>query len=330
MFGSRLCKRMVSHHLRSNPQENMFLELKGSIALRQTSDRSSVVEPPREQSAQELSIAKPRVMPKQEVHALLDNIAYKRKYQNCSVVGNDSSMRKSELGEMVDAVDSVYRMNFAPVKDYTIDIGTKTHTECLNPQKFRYHQVNNNDWKTDNAAKPRIMVVGDTKGGDVSDGNDGPCIERSPGGSCIKRLESNHGRVLGMDFAIQSLTEELLATVQSGIGEADGVPTTGLYCLVLALMECSHVDVYGMGVGTINHKDLDDLEYFKDPMFQGWDSRHNAEAERALLRILASRVWTTNLVSYFGELRWHNPLKVQIRNEELLSRGPCTSGINCQ
>mmetsp|Transcript_10193 Transcript_10193/g.28845 ORF Transcript_10193/g.28845 Transcript_10193/m.28845 type:complete len:95 (-) Transcript_10193:617-901(-) len=94
-------------------------------------------------------------------------------------------------------------------------------------------------------------------------------------------------------------------------------------------MECSHVDVYGMGVGTINHNDLSDLEYFKDPAFQGWDERHNAEAERALLRILASHVWTTGLVQYFGELRWHNPLKVQVRNENLLSRGPCTSGINC-
>ncbi len=64
-----------------------------------------------------------------------------------------------------------------------------------------------------------------------------------------------------MDYAIQTLTEELLATVQSGIGEIDGVPTTGLYCLVLALMECEHVDVYGMGVGTIGRTDLSDLEY---------------------------------------------------------------------
>ena len=305
----------------------MLLELKTSIALRNSGQDSQTKV--KELSTEEASIAEPRVLPKQEVNALLDNIAYTRKYKNCSVVGNDSSMRNSELGKIVDAVDSVYRMNFAPVKDYVKDIGSKTHTECLNPQKFRYNQVKNTGWKTDTGSKPRIIVVGDTKGKDA-EGNEGPCIEKSPGGSCIKRLESNQGRVLGMDYSIQTLTEELLATVQSGIGEVDGVPTTGLYCLVLALMECSHVDVYGMGVGTINHKDLNDLEYFKDPMFQGWDSRHNAEAERALLRILASHVWTTSLVSYFGELRWHNPLKVQIRNEELLSRGPCISGINCQ
>ena len=305
----------------------MLLELRGSIALRQSGGAATARAP--EKSAQELSIAKPRELPKHEVYALLESIAYKRKHENCSVVGNDSSMRDSELGKIVDAVDSVYRMNFAPVRDYVKDIGRKTHTQCLNPQKFRYNRANNRDWKTDNGKRPRIVVVGDTKGDDAQ-GNDGPCVERSPGGSCIKRVESSNGRIRGMDYAVQTLTEELLATVQSGVGEADGVPTTGLYCLVLALMECSHVDVYGMGVGTINHKDLSDLEYFKDPMFQGWDARHNAEAERALLRILASHVWTTSLVSYFGELRWHNPLKVQIRNEDLISRGPCTSGINCQ
>ena len=307
----------------------MLLELKDSIALRQSHSSVKVTATTPEKTVQELSIAQPRVLPKHEIYALLESIAYNRKYKNCSVVGNDSSMRDSELGVMVDAVDSVYRMNFAPVRDYVNDIGKKTDTECLNPQKFRYNQANNVHWKTDTGSKPRIVVVGDTKGEDV-EGNDGPCTERSPGGSCIKRLKSSDGRVRGMDYSIQTLTEELLATVQSGIGEIDGVPTTGLYCLVLALMECEHVDVYGMGVGTINHKDLSDLEYFKDPMFQGWDARHNAEAERALLRILASHVWTTTLVEYFGHLRWHNPLKVQVRNEELLSRGPCTSGINCQ
>ena len=320
-------------HRASGPREDMLLELRGSIALRQTSSGAGA-EPVKAKAepktAEELSVAEPRVLPKNEIEELLQSISYKRKHQNCSVVGNDSSMRESKLGKLVDSAESVYRMNFAPVKDYVSDIGRSTHTQCLNPQKFRHNQATNAAMKTDTGTKPRVVVVGDTKGPDDRQGNDGPCMELSPGGSCVKRLSSDSGRVRGMDYAVQTLTEELLATVQSGVGEVDGVPTTGLYCLVLALMECAHVDVYGMGVGTINHKDLSDLEYFKDPMFQGWDARHNAEAERALLRILASRVWTTSLVSYFGELRWHNPLKVQVRNEDLLSRGPCTSGINCR
>ena len=39
--------------------------------------------------------------------------------------------------------------------------------------------------------------------------------------------------------------------------------------------------------------DMNDLEYFKDPHFRGWDSRHNVEAERTLLR----RGWWCNLKS---------------------------------
>ena len=51
-----------------------------------------------------------------------------------------------------------------------------------------------------------------------------------------------------------------------------------------ALTECGRVDVYGIGVGTMKKSDMNDLEYFKDPHFRGWDSRHNVEAERTLLR----------------------------------------------
>jgi hypothetical protein len=36
--------------------------------------------------------------------------------RNCSVVGNDSSMRSARLGRIIDRADAVYRMNFAPVR----------------------------------------------------------------------------------------------------------------------------------------------------------------------------------------------------------------------
>jgi hypothetical protein len=65
-----------------------------------------------------------------------------------------------------------------------------------------------------------------------------------------------------MSKEAQDLAEQLLGTLQAGAVE-EAVPSTGLYCLVLALTECTHVDVYGMGVGTIKKTDLSDLEYFK-------------------------------------------------------------------
>ena len=58
--------------------------------------------------------------------------------------------------------------------------------------------------------------------------------------------------------------------------------------------------------------------------------RHNAEAERTLLRVLASRVWKHVLVEPMGQLRWHNPLRnEELVNNALLSQAKCTSGIKC-
>ena len=39
--------------------------------------------------------------------------------------------------------------------------------------------------------------------------------------------------VMSLDEGVSKLAEELLYTLQEGVGEEDGVPTTGLYCLVL-------------------------------------------------------------------------------------------------
>ena len=38
---------------------------------------------------------------------------------------------------------------------------------------------------------------------------------------------------MSLDEGVSKLAEELLYTLQEGVGEEDGVPTTGLYCLVL-------------------------------------------------------------------------------------------------
>eukprot|EP00240_Pyramimonas_obovata_P007905 CAMPEP_0118943822 /NCGR_PEP_ID=MMETSP1169-20130426/39134_1 /TAXON_ID=36882 /ORGANISM="Pyramimonas obovata, Strain CCMP722" /LENGTH=153 /DNA_ID=CAMNT_0006889169 /DNA_START=73 /DNA_END=531 /DNA_ORIENTATION=+ len=60
-----------------------------------------------------------------------------RPQRNCSVVGNDSSMRKSGLGGRIDTAEAVYRMNFAPLQEFGEDVGLRTHTQCINPEKLR-------------------------------------------------------------------------------------------------------------------------------------------------------------------------------------------------
>ncbi|KAK3280364.1 hypothetical protein CYMTET_11792 [Cymbomonas tetramitiformis] len=250
-----------------------------------------------------------------------------RPKRNCSVVGNDSSMRQSGLGKEIDSRQAVYRMNFAPVKAFAKDVGSHTYSQCTNPEKLRQLLKENVGFEMDTGERPRVLVVGDPGGVDPVTGSKGPCVKYSPGGLCIHRAENPRPQV--MDKGVQDVAEKMLSSLQVEDFD-DTVPTTGFYCLCLALLECTEVDVFGMGVGTINHKDLSDLEYFKDPHFHGWDARHDVEMERALMRVLSSSAWDSALTSGFGKLRWHNPLRgVAGANDALLADSPCTSGIHC-
>jgi len=305
------------------------------------------------------TLARPRIIPKTLRDTLIHDVEAReyRRFKNCSVVGNDSSMRNAKLGVEIERAQAIYRMNFAPLKMFEVDVGVNTHTMCVNPEKMRrglrkelsdmekkmdgsggYRSSSggsgvsssNGRWVTDNGNIPeRVLVVGDVPGKDAKTGDsEKPCIERSQGGLCIERTKDK--KIRNMKPSVQKLAEELLYTLQEGVGEENGVPTTGLYCLVLALTECESVDVYGIGVGTMNKEDLKDLEYFKDDHFRGWDARHNAEAERTLLRVLASKVWRNALMKPLGELKWHNPLmSSELVNANLLSQTACISGIRC-
>ena len=309
------------------------------------------------------TLARPRIIPKTLRDTLIHDVEAReyRKFKKCSVIGNDSSMRNAKLGVEIERAQAIYRMNFAPLKMFEVDVGANTHTMCVNPEKMRrglrkelsdmekkmdgiggYRSssssrsfsggggTSHGRWVTDNGNIPeRVLVVGDVPGKDAKTGDsEKPCIERSQGGLCIERTKDK--KIRNMKPSVQKLAEELLYTLQEGVGEENGVPTTGLYCLVLALTECESVDVYGIGVGTMNKEDMKDLEYFKDDHFRGWDARHNAEAERTLLRVLASKVWRNALMKPLGELKWHNPLmSSELVNANLLSQTACISGIRC-
>lgn len=105
-------------------------------------------------------------------------------------------------------------MNFAPMRNYKVDVGERTHTQCVNPEKMRLQLRENKAWKTDTGAKPeRVFVVGDIPGKDES-GASGPCIDRSQGGLCVKR--TTDAFVQSLDAGVSKLAEELLYTLQVG------------------------------------------------------------------------------------------------------------------
>jgi len=201
--------------------------------------------------------------------------------RNCSVVGNDSSMRSARLGRIIDRADAVYRMNFAPVRtphivtslslscsplltpsprtlrlpashsppmphlvadsrtaaaaaillslpphldtrptmlrwglrrggarmawqllDYSDAVGLRTYTQCINPEKLRLLTRTNAEFTLDTGERPRVMVVGDADGSDPITGAKGPCLDYSPGGTCVKRTLGDRPKVSSLSCCV--------------------------------------------------------------------------------------------------------------------------------
>ena len=62
------------------------------------------------------TLARPRIIPKTLRDTLIHDVEAReyRRFKNCSVVGNDSSMRNAKLGVEIERAQAIYRMNFAP------------------------------------------------------------------------------------------------------------------------------------------------------------------------------------------------------------------------
>ena len=78
------------------------------------------------------TLARPRIIPKTLRDTLIHDVEAReyRKFKKCSVIGNDSSMRNAKLGVEIERAQAIYRMNFAPLKMFEVDVGANTHTMC--------------------------------------------------------------------------------------------------------------------------------------------------------------------------------------------------------
>lgn len=73
-----------------------------------------------------------------------NSIAIKK---TCAVVGNSANLITSYYGKMIDNHDLVFRINKAPVKNYTKDVGSKTSYRFFYPESF--HEFN----------KPKMKLI---------------------------------------------------------------------------------------------------------------------------------------------------------------------------
>lgn len=52
------------------------------------------------------------------------------------------------------------------LKDFAADVGLRTYTQCVNPEKLRLLVRENVEFQMDTGEKPRVTVVGDATGSD--------------------------------------------------------------------------------------------------------------------------------------------------------------------
>ena len=82
--------------------------------------------------------ARPRIIPKTLRDTLIHDVEAReyRKFKKCSVIGNDSSMRNAKLGVVeIERAQAIYRMNFAPLKMFEVDVPGRTRTPCASIQR---------------------------------------------------------------------------------------------------------------------------------------------------------------------------------------------------
>ena len=79
--------------------------------------------------------------------------------------------------------------------EYSEAVGLRTYTQCINPEKLRLLTRTNGEFTLDTGERPRVVVVGDAGGSDPITGAKGPCLDYSPGGTCVKRTRSDRPKV---------------------------------------------------------------------------------------------------------------------------------------
>lgn len=169
-------------------------------------------------------------------------------YGSCAVVGSSGIMLHHELGAEIDSHDVVIRFNSAPIKGFEKHVGSKTTHRLTNTQNWAFRENTREQLLVHMRSRSHLEGFVATRKGD-------PSI-----------------RMSGFD---RDFVEHLANAL-------DFMPTSGFYGVMMALLRCAEVDIYGFHVSAAHGA----LYHYYDPC----DTPANVErdgAEWQVVKLLA-------------------------------------------
>ncbi|XP_062843621.1 ST3 beta-galactoside alpha-2,3-sialyltransferase 3b isoform X2 [Trichomycterus rosablanca] len=212
----------------------------------------------------------------------------------CVIVGNGGILANKSLGLRIDAYDIVVRLNKAPVKGYTRDVGTKTTMRITYPEGAfnKTEQYEKNSLFVFSAFKPqdfkwlRQMIYGEklrsTEG-----------YWKSVPNSLPKK--PSELRILNPYFFQESAFKLIGLPLNNGLMGKGNIPTLGTVAITMALHNCDEVDVAGFGYDLSTPQAP--LHYYESVKMsaikESWT--HNISKEKEFLRKLVKADVITDL-----------------------------------
>ncbi|XP_056600424.1 ST3 beta-galactoside alpha-2,3-sialyltransferase 3b isoform X2 [Triplophysa dalaica] len=222
----------------------------------------------------------------------LDSLSCRR----CIIVGNGGILSNKSLGSHIDEYDVVVRLNEAPVRGYTRDVGTKTTLRITYPEGAiqKPERYEKDSLFVFSAFKPldfkwlRQMVFKEKLQG--TEGFWKSVAQKVP-------REPSEIRILNPYFIQEAAFQFIGLPLNNGLMGKGNIPTLGTVAITMALHNCDEVAVAGFGYDmNTPHAPLHYYETVKmSAIKESWT--HNISKEKEFLRKLVKANVITDLTN---------------------------------
>ncbi|XP_078790096.1 ST3 beta-galactoside alpha-2,3-sialyltransferase 3b isoform X5 [Oryzias latipes] len=221
----------------------------------------------------------------------LDSLSCKR----CIIVGNGGILSNKSLGSRIDQYDVVIRLNEAPVKGYSKDVGSKTTMRITYPEGAIQKPENyeDNSLFVFSAFKPldfkwlKQMVYKEKRGMEGFWKSVAQYVPRAPADM----------RILNPYFIQEAAFQFIGLPFNNGLMGKGNIPTLGTVAITMALHNCDEVAVAGFGYDM--NMPYAPLHYYEtvrmSTIKESWT--HNIPKEKEFLRKLVKANVITDLTN---------------------------------